>query len=102
MDTDRRGIREVAMLLVEAVGRDRSGAEDREVDGSQEGRHENEPAPPHPFTRIRGSSRYRSRSATRLPATRKAAESRIAPSTTGISRAMMASTSSGPSPGQPM
>src|ERR1039457_6767254 len=52
--------------------------------------------------RIRGSSRYSRRSATRLAPTRNVAENMTTASTRAKSRATMASRKSGPRPGQPI
>src|SRR5207245_5720023 len=52
--------------------------------------------------RMRGSAQYRSRSARKFPLTRKSVERRTPPITTYKSRARMASSKNGPSPGQLM
>src|ERR1051325_2702467 len=52
--------------------------------------------------RMRGSAQYRSRSARKLPPIRKSVERRTPPMTTYKSRARIASSKNGPSPGQLM
>src|SRR2546425_10781423 len=104
MNFHRRQIRALAVLLGGIVGREKSRQRDDSVENGK-GEEPSLPAaaPDHlaaTSVRILGSAKYSNTSARKFPATRKIVEQSTPPITTYKSRARIASSKSGPSPGQ--
>src|SRR6266404_2540402 len=100
----RRRIRMLAVLCCGIVGREKSRAchgqmkydeHDQSNPQSRSRSHR-----PDASARIRGSTQYSSKSARKLPATKKSVDSNTPPITTYKSLAKIASSRNGPSPGQ--
>src|ERR1700747_1899107 len=97
-------VRMLTILLHGIVGSKKSAACNRHVKRPQHQKPAKIPPPLHhrapAAVRIRGSAQYISTSARKFPATRKTVEHSTPPITTYRSRASMASSKSGPIPGQ--
>src|SRR5260370_11808759 len=104
MNSHGRQIGALAILLGGVVGRKESRKRNHSVENGK-GEEPSLPAAAldHPVAtsvRTLGSAKYNNTSARRFPTTRKIVEHSTPPITTYKSRARMASSSSGPSPGQ--
>src|SRR5712672_1570651 len=104
MKPHRRRVRMLAVLRCGIVGRKKSRAchgqmkyheHDQSNQQSRARSHR-----PDACARIRGSTQYSSKSARKLPATKKSVDSKTPPITTYKSLAKIASSRNGPSPGQ--
>src|SRR5258707_501563 len=104
MQPHGRQVRVAAILLAGIVGCKETCADHDSMQHAESGEPFRQGTPRGHLAllsvRIRGSARYRSKSAPRFPSTKKIVENRIAPTTTYKSRERIDSNNSGPSPGQ--